>query len=44
MGSTVLPGIELSADQLANLDNLTPAASPAASNSHNEAGKRLLER
>ncbi|MDX3745401.1 aldo/keto reductase [Streptomyces sp. AK08-02] len=38
--NTAANSIELSADQIAKLDNLTPAAG----DSHNEAGKRLLER
>jgi aryl-alcohol dehydrogenase-like predicted oxidoreductase len=38
--NTAADGIELSADQLAKLDKLTPASG----DSHNEAGKRLLER
>ncbi|MCZ4509602.1 aldo/keto reductase [Streptomyces sp. ActVer] len=38
--NTSADGIELSAEQIAKLDNLTPASG----NSHNEAGMRLLER
>jgi len=38
--NTAADSIELSAEQIAKLDNLTPAAG----DSHNEAGKRLLER
>ncbi|WP_406129119.1 aldo/keto reductase [Streptomyces canus] len=38
--NTAADGIELSAEQIAKLDNLTPASG----DSHNEAGKRLLER
>jgi aryl-alcohol dehydrogenase-like predicted oxidoreductase len=38
--NTAADGIELSAEQIAKLDKLTPAAG----DSHNEAGKRLLER